>query len=703
MQNQMLEKQEKIGKITLDYTLYPGQDFYSDGAIEDELLETVKNHPEEAYMDIVRERNSWPFLYHLSHIRENIVDWVPMDKNAKVLEVGSGCGAITGALARKAGEVTCVELSRKRSLINAYRHKDCDNVTIHVGNFKDVEKTLPADYDYICLIGVFEYAQSYMGGQTPYEDFLKILQKHLAPGGRMLIAIENRLGLKYFAGCREDHVGNFFGGIENYKAEDGVRTFSRQGLEKIFKTCGVEQYHFYYPYPDYKFMSSVYSDEYLPKKGELTLNYRNFDKDRMLLFDESDAFNGIVEDKLFDIFSNSYMAVLGDGFEVKYTRYSNDRAAKYRIKTEIRKCELPDGSHEMQVRKIPMSQAADGHIKALEENYERLSRRYAGSGLSMNRCVLENNGCAGLGTVAAKLDYVEGEALSELMNRCLSRDDKEGFYELFREYVKRSSFGQECPVADIDMIFSNIFVDGDKWTVLDYEWTEQKPMNAKHLAYRALHYFLKETEYSDRVDLDVVLKELGITKAEAAEILEQEQNFQDSVAGQYTSLEQMRVALGNRMWKPQKALEAYPDSANVNRVQIYEDYGQGYSEENSYFVRDAYLSDKDAVLDITVGSNVKMLRIDPSMCACIVKVKKLILNGETFPYKKRKHLIVNGTRLKAGKENPDALGLVFGTDDPNINLNLEKCKTLPTNTLHVEFEMIRVPAEVAADIACGAK
>ena len=47
MQNQMLEKQEKIGKITLDYTLYPGQDFYSDGAIEDELLETVKNHPEE--------------------------------------------------------------------------------------------------------------------------------------------------------------------------------------------------------------------------------------------------------------------------------------------------------------------------------------------------------------------------------------------------------------------------------------------------------------------------------------------------------------------------------------------------------------------------------------------------------------------------------------------------------------------------------
>ena len=160
----------------------------------------------------------------------------------------------------------------------------------------------------------------------------------------MLIAIENRLGLKYFAGCREDHVGTFFGGIENYKAEDGVRTFSRQGLERIFRTCGVEKYHFYYPYPDYKFMSSVYSDEYLPKKGELTLNYRNFDKDRMLLFDESDAFNGIVEDKLFDVFSNSYMAVIGEEFGIKYTRYSNDRAAQFRIKTEISQCKMPDGN-----------------------------------------------------------------------------------------------------------------------------------------------------------------------------------------------------------------------------------------------------------------------------------------------------------------------------------------------------------------------
>ena len=208
---------EEIGKIKLDYSKYPGEDFYCDGSVEDELLDIVKTVPPSGYARVIEEKNSWPVLYHLSPLRENIVDWIPMEKGMKVLEVGSGCGAITGALSRKAGSVTCVELSKKRSLINAYRHRECENVMIHVGNFTDIEPGLPTDFDYICLIGVFEYGQAYIGGDTPYEDFLRILQAHLAEGGRIVIAIENKYGMKYFAGCREDHLGTYFSGIEDYR------------------------------------------------------------------------------------------------------------------------------------------------------------------------------------------------------------------------------------------------------------------------------------------------------------------------------------------------------------------------------------------------------------------------------------------------------------------------------------------------------
>ena len=112
---------EKIGNVVLDYSHYPEQDFYCDGASEDALLELVKTIPPREYPQEIYKAASWEVLYHLSDLRENIVGWLPVDKSMKVLEIGSGCGAITGSLAQKAGSVTCVDLSKKRSLINAYR------------------------------------------------------------------------------------------------------------------------------------------------------------------------------------------------------------------------------------------------------------------------------------------------------------------------------------------------------------------------------------------------------------------------------------------------------------------------------------------------------------------------------------------------------------------------------------------------------
>lgn len=321
--------QEKIGNITLDYEFYPGEDLYCDGAIENTLLDIVKKHEKHEYSEIIKNSGSWPILYHLSELRGNIVKWIPMDKNAKVLEVGSGCGAITGTLAEKAGSVTCVDLSKKRSYINAHRNKEKDNVFIHVGNFKDIEPTLDNDYDYVMLIGVFEYGQAYIGGEHPYEEFMRILLRHLKPDGRLVIAIENKFGLKYWAGCREDHLATFFSGLEGYKDGGVVRTFTRKGLEKIFKRAGVSDYHFYYPYPDYKFMHTLYSDRSLPKKGELTLNKRNYDRDRLQLFDETAVFDSIIEDEEFALFSNSYLVVIGADVELSDGYYSDMQGVEF--------------------------------------------------------------------------------------------------------------------------------------------------------------------------------------------------------------------------------------------------------------------------------------------------------------------------------------------------------------------------------------
>lgn len=685
---------DEIGKVKLDYSKYPGEDFYCDGTVEDEMLDIVKKYSPVEYAKVIEERRSWPILYHLSVLRENIVDWIPMKKTDKVLEVGSGCGAITGALARKAGSVTCVDLSRKRSLINAYRHSECDNVTIHVGNFKDIEPELPKDYDYICLIGVFEYGQGYIGGQTPYHDFLNILLPHLAKGGRLVIAIENKYGLKYFAGCKEDHLGTWFSGIENYVDGGGVRTFSRRGLERIFRSCGVQEYHFYYPYPDYKFMTALYSDAYLPGKGELTNNLRNFDRDRMLLFDEKNAFDGIAEDGLFPIFSNSFIAVIGADFDVKYVKYSNDRAPEYAIKTEIGR----SASGEISVRKYPMCSAAKEHIRGMAAAYDKLSERFQGGMLEINRCELTDNEVE----CFAGFEFVQGTPLSELMDRCLDRDDTEGFLNLFREYVKRIGYRSEYPVADFDLIFANILVpnsaqwDKGKWTLIDYEWTFGKTIDVRELAFRAVYCYLMEDDKRNKLNLDLILNELGITEEDAENYREQEKNFQNFVTGKHMAMTQIHDLIGCRVMVPQKWIEKYADSGNVNRVQIYEDRGNGYSEEESYFVRDAYQGENLIELELKVSGDVRQLRIDPAFDSCVVRIQEMTFNGEAVPFERRKVLIVNGRIAKPAT-------LIFPTVDPNINVILSELDRKPENTLYARMEIVRVPAAMTREMADAVK
>ena len=704
-ENQKKESNMTIGKVTLDLSRYPGEDFYSDGAVEEELLKIARDLSPVEYGKVIDEKKSWPVLYHFSKQRENIVDWIPLTKKDKVLEVGSGCGAITGALARKAGSVTCVDLSKRRSQINAWRNGDNENVTIHVGNFQDIEPDLAQDYDLICLIGVFEYGISYIGGENPFEDFLRILKAHLKPGGRIVIAIENRLGLKYFAGCQEDHLGTYYSGIANYPNGGGVRTFSRPALEKMFRSCGLKEFHFYYPYPDYKFMTTLYSDERLPKKGELSNNLRNFDRDRILLFDEKNAYDGILDDGLFPVFSNSYLVVLGPGYQTEYARYSNDRAPQFQICTKIEKAAEKTGADEAAtdktaadekearkiVRKLPLSEEAKDHVSGLFEAQEKLKERYAGGELLINRCQLKEGED---GLPCAEFEFVKGVTLAELMDIAIAKEDPEEFRKLFREYLRRIGYNEESPVADYDLVFSNILVDGDTWTLIDYEWTFGKTVETRELAFRAvLCYLLEDESRQEKLNLDWILEELGVAPEEAQAYREQEEEFQRYVTGQRLSLPQLRELIGKKVIRPWKMIREFQDAEKIYQVQVYEDRGDGYSEDRSYFVKDAYQTEKELELELKVDGDVNLLRIDPLMDACMVKVVEMTLNGERIPLENKKLLKVNGR--STGGANPT---IVFATEDPNLGIDLSRLSRDRENLLYAKLEVTRIPKNAAEDL-----
>lgn len=673
---------ETIGKVTLDLSKYSGKDMYSEGASEDLLLELVRDNPPDDYNRIIGENAGWSTLYHLSDLRGNIVDFLPFSKKDKVLEVGSGCGAITGHIAKKAKSVTCIELSKKRSMINAYRNRERDNIDIKVGNFQDIESTLPKDYDYIMLIGVFEYAASYIQGEKPYETFLEILLSHLKEGGRLVIAIENKYGLKYFAGCREDHLGDFYSGIEGYGPDSFVRTFSRDELISKARKAGCRIKEFY-PYPDYKLPVTIYSEDRMPKKGELYAEVPNFDNTRIVAFDEAKAFDELVEDNKFPFFSNSFLYILEKGIRVEgftvrnpiYSKHSNERSPEYAIRTDIEK----DGNGHRYVVKYPLSEKAAEHVASMSEKYLMLLEQYADSVFTPNKYTKSGN--------AAEFEYIEGESLEERLSKLLAKGKEKQAYKIIDKYaeaIKSLPGGDEkaLPYANIDMIFANIIPDAEdtlkaKWIVLDYEWTRQEEVERSFIIYRAFKYFLKAVPEANKLNL---YEKYDISADMIKRYEEKELKLQQEIAGERISLLGFYSIFGMDAYKVKEMETAVSVLKRRDRVKVYYDKGNGFNEDDTCYYTGVLKTGTNVILDIPLPEGVKNVRLDPSDDPCMVKISDVSV----------KEMLVNGCVI--GK------GMVF-YKEPDPQIIFEKVSDY--KKLHIEYEIDAVNPAFASEIGAA--
>ena len=86
---------EKIGNVTLNYRFYHGTDEYSDGDVEDQILQAVREKTDYEE-EILLDGDNWAMLYHLSPIRENLLEWYNFGEGKTLLEIGAGCGPETG-------------------------------------------------------------------------------------------------------------------------------------------------------------------------------------------------------------------------------------------------------------------------------------------------------------------------------------------------------------------------------------------------------------------------------------------------------------------------------------------------------------------------------------------------------------------------------------------------------------------------------
>ena len=257
-----LNLNEKHIWISLD----DNSDFsYSDGADEERYLIDVLTDAGDVSLDSAELRRAcrdWVSEYHLSAVRANLLKTVNFPDNAKVLEVGCGCGALTRYLGEQGFVVDAVEGSAARAEISSLRCKDLDNVQIIQHNFNTLN--LPqAHYDVVLFIGVLEYALRFIdepefSPEQAVESLLEKAAASLSLSGCMLVAIENRTGLKYVKGAFEDHLALPDVGINNYEGYEftGIKTYDQSQWQTIIDNVGLK-HRLFFPFADYKFPNLI--------------------------------------------------------------------------------------------------------------------------------------------------------------------------------------------------------------------------------------------------------------------------------------------------------------------------------------------------------------------------------------------------------------------------------------------------------------
>ncbi len=232
---------------------------YLDGG-EDQILSYLQSIDDKSVFsdEVKRGATDWPSYYHFSVWRHNIMRPIKLGKEVNVLEVGAGCGAITRYMGETGANVVAVEGEVKRARSVRERCADLNNVTVCWANVFDIE--FDRQFDILTLIGVFEYSGRYAPFDKPFHDSLRKYRNLLADDGKIVIAIENRMGLKYFCGYNEDHFGKPYLGLEDKYGERDVNTFGKKEIKELLEQAGFHDVTFFYPYPDYKFPQVILSE-----------------------------------------------------------------------------------------------------------------------------------------------------------------------------------------------------------------------------------------------------------------------------------------------------------------------------------------------------------------------------------------------------------------------------------------------------------
>lgn len=423
----------------------------------------------------------WSSLYHLSRERSLAYRSLNIRSSTRILEVGCGCGSVTRLLGERSSHVLALEGSPRRAEITRERTRDLQSVQVVCGSYEDIQ--FASQFDLVICNGVFEYASVFVKHDDPHRHMLKLLSALVAPGGSLVIAIENKVGLRYFSSGKEEHTNVMYDGLEGYpRRPNGARTFGATELQRMLSEV-FPSVEVLIPLPDYKLPTALVRAELLQRVNcaELFANTARHDYGSRVVpqLHERLVWHELQKSGLLREFANSLFVVSGDkatsllSSEWLGDIYSIHRKSQAAMRTSI--VTTPDG------------------------------------GAATRKAHLEPPGNrAELGPVAQSggtSRWSSGESIHTLVSRALMRDDGSALQERLRAPVLhwwkaiggRVAESGRVPGSALDLNWQNVLVESGETVTIDQEWTWQEEIDAAWLVVRAVSKFVsEETPYFAR-------------------------------------------------------------------------------------------------------------------------------------------------------------------------------------------------------------
>ena len=445
-----------------------------------EILEKIEKCEGRDFSKTLDNHSKIKNVLALSEIRENILNWYEFKEGSSVLEMNANYGELTSLLCKKCKKVTSIEASLKKSEIIKLRHEDKKNLEIIVGDLKQIK--IRNKFDYIVIVDA----------KDKIEEYLEYAKKHLNDSGIIIIAVNNKFGIKSWITTKED----------GKVTANNKTTISKNKLEELLNNM---QYRFYYPLPDYKMPNIIYTDKSLPTLSNI---YRDLTyKDESVNLKEVDAYAEIIKNDRNDFikFANSFIVEVSkeklENNKIKFITFSNIRKDEYRIKTIIK---------DKKVYKTAINEKANGHINQIKNNIDLLNN-------------IKINTLDSYKDDEIISQFVDGNTLEDELLKTYIEKGKEEFFnqiEQYYEFLKekliitdmnlltKNVFDKyKIEVNDKDMeklifvkhgfwdlIFQNCFMIDNKYYFYDQEWYEEN-IPAEYILYRAILYFGQIKKY----------------------------------------------------------------------------------------------------------------------------------------------------------------------------------------------------------------